>query len=316
MRNPATGGVAPGANGRFCPILAEARRLGSDGAGPMLWCAHRGGCDRVVAASSGWRRYGRRVTAERVNREHARSRVQVVPYSPEWPVLFERESQVLAGALGKAVAQIHHIGSTSVPDLYSKDTLDILVVTPDVTLVLQRERELDDVGYHLRDAASLHRCFFRRLEGGLRRVHLHAGCVAIPRSTSTCCPRLPSGRLSYAPRVRRIQGVARPDQPGPRGVRDDEAAARHHHARPRPRMAGDERCTAAAGGRWVRLRFPRRGERVRSRRVHDRQRPQRSLLPYRRFALVRQVTRRLRCLTVARVGGEVRGSRDSARGSR
>ena len=114
------------------------------------------------------------MTAERVNLEHARSRVQVVPYSPKWPLLFERERQVLAGALREAAAQIHHIGSTSVPDLCSKDTLDILVVTTDVTLVLQREQALDDAGYHLRDTARPHRCFFRRLEDGRRRVHLHA----------------------------------------------------------------------------------------------------------------------------------------------
>ena len=111
--------------------------------------------------------------AERVNLEHARSRVQVVPYSPDWPLLFERERQVLSGVLGESAAQIHHIGSTSVPDLPSKDTLDILVVTPDVTLVLDREQALDDAGYHLRDAGDPHRCFFRRLENGRRRVHLH-----------------------------------------------------------------------------------------------------------------------------------------------
>lgn len=97
----------------------------------------------------------------------------VVPYSPEWPLLFERERQVLEDALGPAAEEIHHIGSTSVPGLPSKDTLDILVVARDVTLVLQREQALDDAGYHLRDAAGPHRCFFRRLQDGRRRVHLH-----------------------------------------------------------------------------------------------------------------------------------------------
>lgn len=117
--------------------------------------------------------YGRRVSADRVNLEHARSRVQVVPYSPEWPLLFERERQKLAGVLGDAATEIHHIGSTSVPDLPSKDTLDILAATLNVTLVLQQERAMDNAGYHLEDASSPHRCFFRRLEGGRRRVHLH-----------------------------------------------------------------------------------------------------------------------------------------------
>ena len=110
--------------------------------------------------------------AERVNLEHARSQARVVPYSPAWPLLFERERQVLADAMVAAAEQIH-IGSTAVPDLPSKDTLDILVVAPEMPLVLQRGQALDGAGYHLEDAGRPHHYFFRRLEGGLRRVHLH-----------------------------------------------------------------------------------------------------------------------------------------------
>ncbi len=113
--------------------------------------------------------------AERLNVEHARSRVQVVPYSTAWPRLYERERQVLADALGAAAAQIHHIGSTSVPDLPAKDTLDILVVTPAMPLVLRREQALDEADYQAKGAyeGRPHHYLFRRLEGGRRRVHLH-----------------------------------------------------------------------------------------------------------------------------------------------
>lgn len=116
------------------------------------------------------------MVAERVNLEHAGSRVEVVEYSEAWLHLFERERQVLTDALGAAAAEIHHIGSTSVPDLPAKDTLDILVVTPAMALVLQREQALVEAGYDAKGpyADRPHHYFFRRLEGGRRKVHLHA----------------------------------------------------------------------------------------------------------------------------------------------
>lgn len=113
--------------------------------------------------------------AERMNLEHARSRVHVVPYSESWPHRYERERQVLVRALGEAAVQVHHIGSTAVPGLPAKDTLDILVVTPTMPMVQQRERALDEAGYQAKGpyAGRPHHHFFRRLEGGRRRVHLH-----------------------------------------------------------------------------------------------------------------------------------------------
>ena len=120
--------------------------------------------------------------AERVNLEHARSRVAVIPYTEEWVHLFERERQVLAVALGEAATDIHHIGSTSVPGLAAKDTLDILAVTPAMSLVLQRELALDDAGYQIKGPydGRAHHYFLRRLEGGRRRVHLHVVEVGQP----------------------------------------------------------------------------------------------------------------------------------------
>ena len=56
-------------------------------------------------------------------------RVTVVPYDPEWPVLFETIRQHLEVALaGVPHEGIEHVGSTSVPGLAAKPILDIDVV--------------------------------------------------------------------------------------------------------------------------------------------------------------------------------------------
>lgn len=51
--------------------------------------------------------------------------IRVVDYDPAWPALFEAERAGIAALLGGLVADIHHIGSTSVPGLAAKPKIDI-----------------------------------------------------------------------------------------------------------------------------------------------------------------------------------------------
>lgn len=59
----------------------------------------------------------------------------VVPYDPEWPHRFEAEAERIRNALGAVVVEIKHIGSTAVPGIAAKPTIDIAVGV----------RRLDDV---------------------------------------------------------------------------------------------------------------------------------------------------------------------------
>ena len=55
--------------------------------------------------------------------------VEVVPYSPDWPLQFEPVAEDLRAALGEVrSAVVEHVGSTSVPGLAAKPILDIDVV--------------------------------------------------------------------------------------------------------------------------------------------------------------------------------------------
>jgi GrpB-like predicted nucleotidyltransferase (UPF0157 family) len=59
--------------------------------------------------------------------------VRIVPYDHTWPARFEQERVLLAGAIaGWTPGGIHHVGSSSVPGLAAKPTIDILVGISDL----------------------------------------------------------------------------------------------------------------------------------------------------------------------------------------
>ena len=57
--------------------------------------------------------------------------IVLVDYDPEWPELFRREEGRIAAALGERALRIDHVGSTAVPGLAAKPTVDILLVVAD-----------------------------------------------------------------------------------------------------------------------------------------------------------------------------------------
>ena len=59
--------------------------------------------------------------------------VRVVPWNPKWHDMFLKERAKLRGYLEKAglKAEILHVGSTSVKDMWAKPIIDILILIPD-----------------------------------------------------------------------------------------------------------------------------------------------------------------------------------------
>ncbi len=57
--------------------------------------------------------------------------VHLAEYDPSWPERFEREAERIAAALGERALLIEHVGSTSVPGLAAKPTIDALLVVAD-----------------------------------------------------------------------------------------------------------------------------------------------------------------------------------------
>lgn len=54
--------------------------------------------------------------------------IEISSYSKDWPHLFEKEKKLITDTLeARMFSRIEHFGSTSVPGLSSKDTIDILM---------------------------------------------------------------------------------------------------------------------------------------------------------------------------------------------
>ena len=104
-------------------------------------------------------------------------------YDAEWPTTFDREAQRIRHALGAAVAQLEHVGSTSVPRLVAKPLIDILLVVRDSSDEPAYVPALESAGYSLRIREPdwcQHRMFIRS-EIALNLHVFSIGCAEIAR---------------------------------------------------------------------------------------------------------------------------------------
>lgn len=82
--------------------------------------------------------------AERLGRLYP---IILTEYNPIYPEIYLKEREFLLGVFGDAVLRISHIGSTAVPSLISKPTIDILLeIKKDTNLTAITER-LTNIGY-------------------------------------------------------------------------------------------------------------------------------------------------------------------------
>jgi GrpB-like predicted nucleotidyltransferase (UPF0157 family) len=100
-------------------------------------------------------------------------RVVIVPYDPEWPILFSKLGIAFRKALSSTALRIDHIGSTAVPGLDSKPIIDIQISVPELEPVDLYRTPIEVLGFIYRaDNTDLTKRYFR--EGaGKRRTHIH-----------------------------------------------------------------------------------------------------------------------------------------------
>jgi GrpB-like predicted nucleotidyltransferase (UPF0157 family) len=53
--------------------------------------------------------------------------IHLADYDPRWPSIFEEERERLQSAIGQWVADIQHVGSTSIPGIAAKPIIDIAI---------------------------------------------------------------------------------------------------------------------------------------------------------------------------------------------
>ncbi len=98
--------------------------------------------------------------------------VEFAAYDPSWPARYELWRDRLQGQLGDTALRIEHVGSTAVPGLAAKPTVDIQVSVADLDDESRYVPQIEYAGVQLRSRDVLHR-FFRPFAGQPRDVHVH-----------------------------------------------------------------------------------------------------------------------------------------------
>ena len=80
--------------------------------------------------------------------------IEVVPYDPQWPRLFEAEAARLAAVFGEELLSIHHMGSTAVPGLWAKPVIDIMPIVRDIERVNSYNDLMLALGYLPRESMA------------------------------------------------------------------------------------------------------------------------------------------------------------------
>lgn len=107
--------------------------------------------------------------------------IVVSDYDPAWPGSFEREAARIRALLGHRVGLLEHVGSTSVPGLAAKPTIDIVLAVPDSADEATYAPALQAAGYVLR-IREPHWFEHRVFKGPDTDINLHvftAGCAEI-----------------------------------------------------------------------------------------------------------------------------------------
>ena len=101
--------------------------------------------------------------------------VRVVPHDPAWEKGFEREAAALRSVLADEALAVHHIGSTSVPGLRAKPTIDVLIEAREIGKLDDLEAEMAEKGYEAwGEYGTPGRRFFTRDLGPERLCNVHA----------------------------------------------------------------------------------------------------------------------------------------------
>jgi len=101
----------------------------------------------------------------------ARGTVKLTPHDPSWQQRFEVEADMLRQKLN--IADVQHIGSTSIPGILAKPIIDIALLVESLSVVDDWIESLAELGYHSRPETVSGRRFFAKGPPENRTVYLH-----------------------------------------------------------------------------------------------------------------------------------------------
>lgn len=97
-------------------------------------------------------------------------KVEVCSYNAMWSHMFMEEANLLKQIFNNALIEIHHIGSTSVPELSAKPIIDMMPVVHDINRVDNFNTAMQEIGYVAKGEFGIagRRYFYK---GGDNRTH-------------------------------------------------------------------------------------------------------------------------------------------------
>ncbi|MCL2519207.1 MAG: GrpB family protein, partial [Oscillospiraceae bacterium] len=100
--------------------------------------------------------------------------MDVVPYDPNWKILYEQEKAILSAIFGDMIIRIEHFGSTSIEGIYAKPIIDIMVLVANINEIDLYNERMSAAGYSVRGENGIpSRRYFVRLNGDNQTHHIH-----------------------------------------------------------------------------------------------------------------------------------------------
>jgi GrpB-like predicted nucleotidyltransferase (UPF0157 family) len=112
--------------------------------------------------------------------------VRLSPYDPLWATFFWQERSMLLAAAGSSVAGLEHVGSSAVPHLVSRPSIDILIGTRSYVLDAALDGVLAGLGYQCIGQGSDQIRRFARVDED-RGIAYHLHLVTFDGPEWRCC---------------------------------------------------------------------------------------------------------------------------------
>ena len=100
-------------------------------------------------------------------------RVEIVSYNLNWKNIYKEESEKIKNILSDIIIDIHHIGSTAIPEIKAKPVIDILVEVKDIETVDWYNNKMEEFGYEVMGEYGIPKRRFFRKGGNKRTHHIH-----------------------------------------------------------------------------------------------------------------------------------------------
>lgn len=99
--------------------------------------------------------------------------IEVVPYNFKWKEKYLKEAGRIRNIMQNEINKIYHIGSTSIPEIYAKPIIDILIEVKDIDNVDNYNKGLESLGYIAKGEFGIEgrRFFIKGLYNRTHHVH-------------------------------------------------------------------------------------------------------------------------------------------------